>query len=241
MGRVTQYLSHIINPTRCLCCGRVIYSHQYFCPHCRTHLPHIAIGKCPLCGDSPDDCGCAYDSRQLIPCAAPFGYVKGIKRGIIMMKNGQQLRGVTVFGRVMANRAAHLYGTDFHGIVYVPMSPQGLRSRGFNQSRLLARVIAQQWDVPLLDGALLRLYHTPQQHRSPLAVRKGNVFGVFQANRSMVAGKRLLLVDDVFTTGTTINECAKALYIADCAQVCAITLASARYHDHTIHDKKSKG
>ncbi len=241
MGRFTRYLIHIVQPTRCIGCGKVIYSHQYFCSHCRTQLPHIALGECPWCGKNHQtDCNCANDFELLFPCNAPFHYEGCIRQGILTIKKGTETRGAAVFGKIMANRVTRLYGTDFDGIVYVPITKKRWKQRGYNQSRLLAKAIADRLDLPLLDNALVRLYDAPDQHRSSRHSRKGNVFGVFEANAAAVAGKRLLLVDDVFTTGTTINECGKMLLLADCDSVCGITLAMAKPAKNTTNNQQEQ-
>ncbi len=167
----------------------------------------------------------------MFPCGSPYFYEGGIKQGLLTLKRGETVHGINFFAQQMAEYIARRYGYGFDGVVYVPMTEQKIRRRGYNQSRLLARALGKKLQLPVIDGALIRLYDTVDQHKSHLRGRKGNVLGVFEADPHLVADKHLLLVDDIVTTGATINECGKMLLLAGCEEVCGITVASTcLYH-----------
>ncbi len=120
---------------------------------------------------------------------------------------------------IMTGHAAHL-------IVPVPLHISRLRQRGFNQAVLLGKVMSQQLSLPLLPDALVRTKRTEPQIKLSAAERRLNVKGAFTVKRAdSVVGKRILLLDDVMTTGSTMDECAKELKKAGASAVIAATIA----------------
>ena len=111
-------------------------------------------------------------------------------------------------------------------VVPVPLYPRRRRERGYNQSALLAERLARRMGVPFAGRALRRLCPTPSQTRLTAAQRVHNVRGVFAVPRaSRAKGARIVLVDDVMTTGATVNECARTLMAAGAASVVVLTVA----------------
>ena len=108
----------------------------------------------------------------------------------------------------------------FDGVCYVPLHAVHQRERGFNQAALLASLLARRKDRPLINGALIRTVRTSTQTRLTASQRASNVRGVFAVRRpGRVRDKRLLLVDDVMTTGATTSECARVLKRSGAAAV----------------------
>jgi competence protein ComFC len=112
------------------------------------------------------------------------------------------------------------------GIIPVPLSIKGLRDRGFNQSLLLARIIAKEMKIPLLMDVLSKKKETLPQIGLSSKERLSNLKGSFEA-REDIDGRRLLLVDDVITTGATVTECSKELLRAGAEDVAVVALARA--------------
>ncbi len=118
---------------------------------------------------------------------------------------------------------------DYRLVIPVPLHPRRLRQRGFNQSLLLARRIGRRHSLPLNFTALRRIRATVPQTELSGAERQKNIRGAFAVfNPQAVTEKAVLLIDDVFTTGATVEECAKALIRAGAKQVDVLTLARAR-------------
>lgn len=117
---------------------------------------------------------------------------------------------------------------DIDGILPVPLHPIRERQRGFNQAKLLARGLSQNLGVPIIEGVLIRVRNTPQQAKLGRAERLKNLNGAFRvkpAGGGVIEGKSLLLVDDVYTTGSTADQCSRALMDAGAHRVYVITLA----------------
>lgn len=111
-------------------------------------------------------------------------------------------------------------------LVPVPLHPHRLRERGYNQSSLLAKELGKLTGLPVVEGSLLRFRDTPAQTRAASAeVRRNNVDGAFACQDHKLQGKQVLLIDDVCTTGATLDSCAVALKKAGTSSVWGLTLA----------------
>ncbi len=112
-------------------------------------------------------------------------------------------------------------------LVPMPLHPARLRERGFNQALELARILAQQCDLPLSRDACQRIRDTPPQAALPLKARRKNLRGAFSANADQVSGKRIAIVDDVMTSGSSLNELAATLKKAGTVEVECWVMARA--------------
>jgi len=122
--------------------------------------------------------------------------------------------------------SAHFAGAGIDAVEAVPLHPRRQRHRTYNQSSLLAAAAAGRLGVPLLAGGLVRTRDTASQTFMNMAKRKSNVRGAFAvSDPSWVEGRRILLVDDVMTTGATVGECARVLAEAGAAGVYVATVA----------------
>jgi ComF family protein len=115
-------------------------------------------------------------------------------------------------------------------VVPVPLALERLSERGYNQASLLARPLAMRLHLPYNPGALSRLRETRTQIGLTAGERRANVFGAFVARSPLVQGKNILVIDDVTTTGSTMDACAFALLDAGAGQVYCLTLAQASQH-----------
>lgn len=126
-----------------------------------------------------------------------------------------------------AGLAAHPELSGCEGLVPVPLHPRRLLARGFNQSRELARLISARRGLPIWQDALVRVRRTTPQMRLARGARAENIRGAFAGRAELVAGRQLLLVDDIMTTGATLEECARALLHAGAKRVDVLALARA--------------
>lgn len=108
-------------------------------------------------------------------------------------------------------------------ITCVPVTKREFAARGYSPARLLAKAVSKKLGVPFEQNALSKIYDTIPQRSLPKALRNGNIFGVFEADTDMVFARTVLLIDDVMTTGSTVNECAKMMKLAGAYKVfCAV-------------------
>lgn len=159
-------------------------------------------------------------------CRSRFAYEGGIKDSLHNYKYGERLDLAKFLSDELAIEAADIGVFDV--IIPVPLHPRKLRSRGFNQSAILARRLGRVTSVKVDLDSLVRVRDIEPQVGLEKAKRVENVKGVFAVNPKRygyIAGRVVLLIDDVLTTGATINECARALMKADATSVSILTVA----------------
>ena len=152
-----------------------------------------------------------------------------MRDAILAFKFKAKLGGLDAFGRLMAQTAAERYSGEFDAITWVPVSKKRLKKRGFDQARYLTASMCVDWHVAPLETLRKMTDNPPQSGLEDAAARRANVLGVYEAvSPEQFAGKRLLLVDDICTTGATLGECARVLKAAGAAEVLCLTLAMVR-------------
>ena len=154
-------------------------------------------------------------------------YKNNILELIHGFKYGRKMSAGRLLGAMMTERAEGLFAIRQYDVIMpVPLHRRRLRQRGFNQSLVLAREIAVSFDIPVDFVSLKRLKDTDPQTNLGGSERRDNVRGAFAAADS-VKGKRVLLIDDVLTTGSTVRECAKTLLGRGAREVAVFTAARA--------------
>lgn len=184
---------------------------------CRTPFAAAAsldeTGRCALCAEGTRGFDAAYS----------FGAYEGNLRELIHLFKYARMRSLDrPLGRKLAAALPREERIDL--VVPVPMHWLRRWNRGFNQAERLARFVARRWNLPVCRG-LRRVRSTPSQAGLTHVERRENMAGVFRAPRGKVDGRRILLVDDVFTTGATASACAVALKKAGARSVVLLTLA----------------
>ncbi len=193
---------------------------DYFCVSCRTpfanRFPLDAEGRCALCRSNLQGFDAAYS----------FGAYEGSLREMVHLFKYKRIR---TLARPLAEHLLSAFPREQRFDAIVPMPLHWLRRwrRGFNQSALLARHVGRRCGIPVIQ-AVRRLRPTPPQAGLSNARRRANVRGAFgPARASPIRGMRVLLVDDVMTTGATASACARALKDAGASYVAVLTLARA--------------
>ncbi len=219
-------------PRRCAWCGGVTEAAYALCPACEA--------KCA--GESETQERQAGENRGGVPVVSCYFYRSAARRQFFALKfNGKRGLAPSI-GRTMAEAllAANLARVP-ELICFVPMTRRQLQDRGYNQSQLLARAVARHLELPLAPSLLLKTRETGKQHGLPARQRENNVAGAFAAGESdMIRGRRILLCDDVVTTGSTLQVCVGALLAAGAAEVVCLTfLRTTRKYERVWADKQS--
>ncbi len=201
-------------PPRCIFCATRLAAH-WWCEACARDLPRIA-SRCVRCGtplSSDRICGqCQIQPPHFDLTIAPLEYDPPLTRLIHQFKYRAQLALTDPLAELFLD-AARLTHPLPQALIPVPLHPARLRRRGYNQALELARAISKRIDVPAETEVVIRKNATASQTDLPLAQRHGNVRGVFSA-RKPLSYKRITLVDDVMTSGATVNELARVLRAA---------------------------
>ena len=240
-----DWLIDWLYPPRCRGCGEIFQGpdSDYFCPLCWKKIELVARPMCSLCGlpfphASGDDhiCGlCLARPPHFTRAWAWACYPREeaeehpLRQAVQKFKYGRKVSLGKPFGRLMARGCVEfLRDCDADVILPVPLHPRRLRWRGFNQALLLGRQLSRAYGIPADPFMLLRVKETPPQTQLNEEERRRNVRGAFAlaADRS-AEGKNILLVDDVYTSGATVNECSRALRRAGASNVYVLTLARA--------------
>ena len=204
-------------PPRCPFCGESADegSSGGVCPSCFAQIRKIVHPRCPRCGIGFSSG--AGEDHLCSDCLTGTGYFA-------------KARALAHYeGIIPEVISRYKYRGDSRLVVPVPLHPRRLRRRGFNQSLLLARRISRQCSLPLDFTSLRRIRATVPQTELSAAERRKNIRGAFAVLRPQaVAKKDILLIDDVFTTGATVEECAKVLLKAGADRVDVLTFARAR-------------
>jgi ComF family protein len=196
-------------PRACLLCGD--YAPAALCDACNADLPRLSGPLCPVCATPlaapAPACGACLQSPPAFDATlAPLRYGFPVDRLIQSLKYSCRLASADFFAQSM------LAGTPPEGVLLmpVPLSRQRLRERGFNQALEIARPLARALALPLDATALTRPRDTLPQSRLPWRARKGNVRHAFECHRDL-SGLAVIVVDDVMTTGATLDAVARTL------------------------------
>lgn len=219
-------------PLHCRLCQAEVDAHPAICTSCKRDLPWLD-SVCSVCSialpaGSSGPCGdCQSNPKAYRQATALFDYAAPLDRLITEMKFGQQLGAARLLGELMADGLAgkKCVGQGW-SILPVPLHPQRLRQRGYNQSLELARPLARQLGLPLLTTLVSRIQPTRAQTGLSANARVANLRGAFALNQAKIPA-RVLLIDDVITTGATINELAKTLTKAGVEQIEVAAIARA--------------
>jgi len=245
---VAEALFVTIFPSDCRLCGNPLLniSRLPVCDECLSAMRPISGDLCSVCGERlPEPCAiaeieskirCALCQRAQPPFvkAAAYGSYEGGLRELIHLLKYEQVRpAASVLGRMLAEAIAELaplFQNDQAILVPVPLHARKFRQRGFNQSELIARaavkIMAAEMPLQLESGALERCRETQSQIGLSRHQRRVNMRGAFAVTRQQeITGRTVLLVDDVYTTGTTASECARVLRRAGASKVFVATVA----------------
>lgn len=204
-------LLKIFFPPVCPICGEVIHRREICCEDCRTEHPVTAL-HFPV----------AVTEQGTVYCRPLYPYHGAVREGLLVMKFAQQRGRAEGFGRLMGQQVSP---ADADVVTFVPMDLDRERFRGYNQARLLAEYCSRESGIPMRP-LLEKTRRTHVQHDlNGAADRERNVEGAYRA--LPLKGERVLLCDDITTTGATLRTCARALLEAGASQVACICVAWA--------------
>ena len=211
-----EKLLDLFFPPRCAFC-RTVGVHGV-CQNCEKTLPRTPE---PLCKDT-----------SFGVCATPLLYEGVVRESLLRFKFHGVQGAAEGYGALLAHCVAEELGGEFDLVTWVPVSRERERERGYDQAFLLARETAKHWDTKPVRLLRKTRDNAAQSGLSSAAERQGNVLGVYKAeNTEMLKNARVLLIDDILTTGSTLGECVRVLKEASAKSV--VCAALARRQNHT--------
>ncbi len=232
---VLRTAEDLVYPRRCPVCDKPVRPFgALICPECQAGLPKIRGHRtCRKCGRilppyEYNYCGdCRRTRHRFERGCAVFPY-RGVSGSIYRFKYEGRAEYAAFFGRCMAERIREEFPAVSSGnwiLVPVPCSREKLRKRGYNQAALLAREAASALGLPEREDVLVRVRDTKPMRNMSASARVRNLENAFIAYTNDVKLLSIMLVDDIYTTGATVDACAAALYQAGAAAVCFAALS----------------
>jgi len=233
------------NNFTCDVCGREVFGGERVCAHCLKTLPLNNGAICPLCGRKVLEAGVCLECKARPPkcdkARSVCVYEDDAAKIILQFKNGAKYYYRTITELMLPVLEREFADADL--ITFVPMTEKAEKQRGYNQSLLIAEEIAKRTGKELFK-TITKVKDTPQQKTLTAAERETNLQGCFRlTNKPAVKGKRVLIIDDTYTTGATTSVIASLFKRAHATEVYALTFASVQYKNPfgTLkHKKKEK-
>ena len=208
---------NLLYPSKCVLCGKLLSREETdLCHSCRENAPTYAKGKFKI----------SFVARW----TALWYYKDNVRESLLRYKFWRKRHYGIAYGRLLAMHLQQQGFDDFDIITWVPISFRRKWQRGFDQVAVIAKACAKELGCNA-QSVLKKIRHNPPQSLlGDVAKRRANVLGVYRVKKSArVAGQKVLLLDDIITTGATLSECAKTLHFAGVDKVCCAAVAVAEH------------
>ena len=207
----------LLFPPKCIFCGRFLSKGaECLCEKCETGLPFTTGAQVSQKGEFYDE------------CVSPLRYEDDVRKSILRFKFKGAAAYAECYGQLMAACIRENLSGKFDLITWVPLSTKRAKTRGYDQAMLLALAVALELDDVAVEALVKTANVQAQSTISDKEMRRANVSGVYELkDKELIEGKRILLIDDIITTGSTLAECARVLLISGAESVVCATLARA--------------
>ena len=210
-------IKQLLFPDKCVLCGKLLERDELdLCHACRADAPEYPV------------------SRQHIPFVkswiALWRYEGNVRRSILRYKFGRARGFSECYGRLLAMKIQREYPDGFDLITWVPISSLRRLRRGYDQVELLASCVGRELQMQPVRLLKKIRHNPPQSGIAGQAQRRANVLGAYRAVPAALTGKRILLLDDIVTTGATVSECARMLLSAGAKEVHCAAIAAAHHN-----------
>lgn len=234
--RPLKGLLNLVLPPRCLACAVLVREPDSFCDTCWQKLHFVGGAICSQCGIPFEDsshvgmiCGaCLHEPPAYTQARSLWVYGEASREAILAFKHADRPEYARAFARLMKRVADEMAGEEPSILVPVPLHRWRLWQRGYNQSALLAQHLGKTLGWPVSLDALVRTNRTRSQNGLTRRERRKNVKGAFTVlpgRAALIHKCRVVLIDDVLTTGATVEACSRALLKAGAREVRVLTIA----------------
>lgn len=211
-------LLSVLFPPKCVLCRKLLSKEQTdLCPDCRSNAPEFPGSKMKL--------------SFLAQWTGIWYYKENVRQSLLRYKFGGRRSYAAAYGRLLAMKLQRMGWEDANFVTWIPISRQRRFRRGFDQSQRIAQVVARELALPLAATAKKIRHTKPQSLMGDAAHRRANILGAYQViDPALVKDKRILLIDDIITTGATASECSRVLLTAGAKEVKLATVAVASHN-----------
>lgn len=235
--RAKEQVLQIFFPKTCPVCEEILEKHREICSKCEEKLQFVREPKCKKCGKPFEGTGEMQKIREYCgDCTkrmhfyefgmAVFLYNDDIKESIYRFKYHNQRTYADFYGNAMAHRYGKtIKDLGIQALIPVPISRKKKTIRGYNQAELMARSLGRELNIPVDNEILERNRNTVPQKELNFEERRNNLKNAFKISRNGIEYNKILMVDDIYTTGSTIDACATALKNAGVREVYFISLS----------------
>ena len=198
--KLIDWILDILYPPKCTMCREVLgQKDKHICPKCQKVLPTTKNGG-------------VLKGNFFTVCVSPLYYEDMVREALLRYKFHRMTSYAEFFGTQIAKCAEEYIESEVDIISWVPLSKQRLRKRGYDQAQLLAEIVSQQLGIPCIPVLVKVRNVSPQSKIGDAAKRRSNIAGAYSIiDDETIAGKKILLIDDIVTTGSTFSECARTL------------------------------
>lgn len=220
-----MFLKELLFPSRCLICRKI--SKDVICDDCLSKIPLIKGPICRICGSPIEVEGICYKCKSFLPYfskARSYALYDGVMRTAIIRFKFEKRKNLGIFLGKMLGAFISELSWDIDFIVPIPLSKERMRTRGFNQSEILALEASKILGIPV-SLSLIRIKETKPSINLNVEERLNNINRAFLLKDNSLKNKKVLLIDDVYTTGATTNEASRALLERNIREVRVVTLA----------------
>lgn len=213
-------IADLLFPPACIFCNQITKDKSLICEPCKKALKKQIT-------DKPQSIY-VKDTKYIDKIGTVFAYNDFTKNAVLNLKSTGRTDIVLFFGELLYDEFETVFGSlSFDAIIPVPMHKIKRKRKGFNQAYLIAKVVSKKTKIPVISDALIKPKHKKEQKKLSSKERRKNAKKAYEClNKEKISGKRLLLVDDVMTTGSTADECARVLIESGAENVSALVIAS---------------
>lgn len=217
LSRAVSVFADLLFPPRCIFCEQIVAPGCKICEKCAEEIVPVNNSECiniSLFGKN-------------VPCAVLYIYADKVRQSIIRFKFYGEKKYADFYAEALAEQILKIYqSVKIDAVTAVPISDERRKIRGYNQSEIVARKTAEKLNLPY-DDFLVKKTDNREQHRLSSPQRRQNVKGVYRLSGIEAAGKSILIIDDIVTTGSTLSECAEVLFSGGAGMVYCAVLARA--------------
>lgn len=220
---------HIFFPNKCVSCHKIIKYDLLFCEKCETKLVRTQGKRCKTCYAPEGLCDCQQVPKFFFRSVSPFVYEDSVKNSLLSLKTLKNKRLARFFAEEISELIKKKFkDVRFDAIIPVPLHKDREKERGYNQSKLLCEELSKKLNAPVMDKVLQQHDRAKLQHTLDYKLRRKNVKGIYRAGGIPIECQRVLLVDDIMTSGSTLNECSKMLRIEGVSKIYCASVARTK-------------